>query len=64
MGRLEGHQRGRRLTPAAPGRDESRPYIPDSGHLLPLLPSRGEKYGLVERCSFDIVMTAHSRSRL
>ena len=25
--------------PACPGRDESRPYIPDGGHLLPLLPT-------------------------
>ena len=34
-----------RTCPAS-GRDESRPYIPDGGHLLPLLPAAGEKCGL------------------
>ena len=32
------------------GRDESRPYIPDGGHLLPLLPAAGEKCGLAVSC--------------
>ena len=31
---------------SASGRDESRPYIPDGGHLLPTLPAPGEKCGL------------------
>ena len=31
---------------SASGRDESRPYIPDGGHLLPPLPAPGEKCGL------------------
>ena len=30
------------------GRDESRPYISDGGHLLSLLPTAGEKCGLTE----------------
>ena len=31
---------------SASGRDESRPYIPDGGHLLLFLATAGEKYGV------------------
>ncbi len=34
---------------SASGRDESRRYISDGGHLLPLLPTAGEKCGLANK---------------
>ena len=37
---------GQRPGMSGSGRDESRPYVPDGGHLLPLLPAPGEKCGL------------------
>ena len=36
---------GQRPGMSGSGRDESRPYVPDGGHLLSLLPAPGEKYG-------------------
>ena len=47
----------------ASGRDESRPYIPDGGHLLPVPLTAGEKCGLDVMTVDERVRSPHLNNR-